>query len=267
MNKKTFIPTEPVYVGFVGPAGSGKTFTAKSIVPPSTAALYGNPSMYPDIIWDHQWMSLPLYSVYNIRTTTIGSDAINRILYGLHDIVNSVTMKQLYFDDMIELIYDLYYLPITNAEDEKPRSFLQQAGDLFLKNNQLCLAKYAKYKIYSMWQSVCVEYDRNELELPWYIGIVSDVRQLHEAKLIHEQKNSLLIKFEADRETLEQRLLDRDGMTLSKEQSVHRTEQEFDSIPNEWYDLVLDTTSISKEEQVAIVKEFILSHNYQGINI
>lgn len=262
MNKKTFSLTEPIYVGFVGPAGSGKTFTAKSIVPPSTSSLYNDPGTFPNVIWDHQWMSLPLYSIYNARTQTIGIDVKNRILYTIHDIVNSVVMKQLSFDDMIELIYDLYSLPITNSEDEKPRTFLQQSGDLFLKNNLTCLAKYAKYKVYSMWQSACVEYDRNDLETPWYIGIISDVRQDHEAKMIHDQKNNLLIKFEADEKTIRQRLLDRDGILLSNSEASHRTEQGFDLIPNEWYDLVIDTTTMSREEQIKTVKDFILSHNF-----
>ena len=261
MNKK-FTPTEPIYVGFVGPAGAGKTFTAKSIVPPSSAALYGDPKMFPSIIWDHQWMSLPLYSVYNARTQTLGVDRENRILYSIHEIVNSVTMKHLSFDNMIELIYDLYSLPITNSEDEKPRTFLQQAGDLFLKDNEMCLAKYAKYKIYSMWRSACVEYDRNDLELPWYIGVISDVRQPHEAKMIHDQRNNLLIKFKADKETLNERLLNRDGILLSDTESVHRTEAQVDLIPEDWYDLVIDTTILSKEEQVKAVKDFILSHNF-----
>lgn len=262
MNKKNFIPNEPIYIGFVGPAGSGKTFTAKSIVPPSTASLYGNPEMFPKVVWDHQWMSLPLYSVYNARTQTLGASREDRILYSIHDIVNSVTMKQLPFDEMIELIYDLYSLPITNQEDEKPRTFLQQAGDLFLKNNENCLAKYTRYKLYSTWLSTSVEYDRHDLEAPTFFGIISDVRQLHEARMIHELKNSLLIRFEADEDTIRERLMARDGFVLSNSESVHRTEKEIDIIPTDWYDLVVDTSSLTPEEQVKTVKEFILSHNF-----
>lgn len=262
MNKKTFVPTEPVYVGFVGAAGVGKTFTAKSIVPPLTMSEYGSPGEFPNIVWDHQWLSFPLYNIYTIRTETTGIDKENRILYGIHDIVSSVMMKHIPFDDMIELIYDLYSLPITNQEYEKPRTFLQQAGDLFVNANKECFARYTKYKIYSMWTSTCIEYERNDIDLPWYIAIVSDIRFLHEAELFHKQKNSILIKLEADGDMIKHRLLDRDETLLSVEQSKHRTENSFDSIPNEWYDLVLDTTHLTKQDQVQQVKEFILSQNY-----
>lgn len=265
MNKKNFIPDEPVYIGFVGPAGAGKTSTAKSIVPAASSALYGDPAMFPKIIWDHQWMSLPLYSVYYARTRTIGTSREDRILYSIHEIVNSVTMKQLPFDDMIELIYDLYTLPITNQEDEKPRTFLQQAGDLFLRNNQLCLAKHAKYKLYSMWQSTCYEYDRNNLENPWFFGIISDVRMKHEAEYIKSLRNHLLIRLEASPETTASRLLSRDGTTLTKEQIAHRTEAEVDLIPREWYDAIINTDQLTEAEQVKTVKEFILSHVTESI--
>lgn len=261
MNKKSLTSTEPVYVGFVGPAGSGKTFTAKSIVPSVSAAFYGDPSLYPNVRWEHRWMSSPLYGIYAARTETIGEDKQSRIMHAIHDIVTSVMRNGIDFEEMLELIYDLYALPITNQPDEKPRTFLQQAGDLFLKQDQLCLVRYSKSKIYSAWMDACSEYDRYDLEAPWYVGIISDVRQVHEAKLIHDSKNSLLIKFEADPTIIQGRLLDRDGILLSETEASHRTEQGFDLIPNEWYDLVIDTTEMSKKEQVEQVKQFILSHN------
>jgi len=255
---KIFSKTEPIYVGFVGQAGTGKTFTAKSIVPSSVSFFYHDPLR--DIVWDHQWLSLPLYEIYNIRTQTIGGDVKNRILYAIHEVVSSVLKNNVAYDDMIELVYDLYTLEITNREGEKPRTFLQKAGDLFLKNNLNCFINSSKYKIINAQHKINADYDLNEMEYPWFIGIISDVRQTHEAKVIHEQRNNLLIKFEASKEALQERLLKRDGISLSETEASHRTENEIDKIPYEWYDLVLDTSLLTKEEQVSIVKNFILSH-------
>lgn len=261
MDKQTFVATDPIYVGFVGPAGSGKTSTARDIVPPSTIASYDDPNMFPRLIWDHHWLSLPLYEIHNIRTQTTGIDKENRILHGIHDIVTSVFMNTIPFNDMIELIYDLYSLPIDPSED-KPRSFLQQAGDLFVNAKKDCFAQYTKRKIHSLWSNVSTEYDRHDVETPWYIAIVSDIRFPHEAEVFHSQPNHLLINLTCDLETRNQRLLERDGVLLTSSQSTHRTENSIDSIPKEWYDIEIDTTVINQEYQAQLIKGFILNQNF-----
>ncbi len=260
---KNFIPTQPIYVGFCGPAGSGKTSTAKKIVPGITVSLLSDPSSFPDVIWGHHWLSQPLYEMASTLTELYGEELTDRKLYALHDIVNSIMMKRIPYDDLVELVYDIYHMPVDNYDGQKPRTFLQTVGDMCRNQYEDCFSNYVKYKIYNTYRSECIEYDRHDQDEPWYIGIVEDVRTVREAKMIKDQPNNILIKFTASPAVLRDRLLNRDGVDLAPEQASHRTENEFNGIPDEDFDLILDTDSLSVDDQAEVVYDYITNnHNF-----
>lgn len=265
---KNLSTDQPVYIGFSGPAGSGKTATAKLIVPTIRVSLYGdvgdsNEEDDVDIVWDHFWLSAPLYALHNIRTTITGDDSQDRMLYAIHEIANSVMKEKIEYEELIELVYDVLAFPLTDIGD-KPRTFLQQVGDLFINRYKNCFADYTKYKVHNTWQHLNYEYDSADRKSPLYLAIVSDVRMPHEAEMIKTRPQHCLIKFTADEETRTERLLDRDGMALDSTQSVHKTETGVAEIPDEWYDAIIDTTDLTLEEQRELVFEAVLgSHGYK----
>lgn len=253
----------PVYIGFTGEAGSGKTSTAKQIVPSIRNSLYGDlgkPKNHDeiDIYWDHFWLSAPLYEIHAVRTQIVGEDVKDRTLYALHRIADAVMMDSIPYDDLIELVYDTYSFPFLDPEGMKPRSFLQQVGDLYLGLNPDCFANHIKHKIFKAWQSITLEYERMDLHHPLYLAIISDVRKPNEAKMIKDRTQHCLIKFVADEDTRRERLYDRDGTVLTASQSAHPTETSIAKIPEEWYDAIVDTTKLTLEEQVETVKEIVL---------
>lgn len=251
-------PEQPVFIGFVGLAGAGKTETARSIVPISSIGSYGdvkntelgNP--FPDIVWDHYWFSLPLYDMYEMKTKTLGVNQADRILYGLHDIVNEVMKQNISYDDMIELVYDIYAFPV-KANEDKPRDFLTGVGDMCRKLNNKCFVDFIKYKLYANWRSLQTEYSRGNEDPPLYIPIISDVRMPWEAQMIMDQPNHLLFKFNVCQEVQRRRLVERDGIYMTKEQLTHDTETAMNYIPDEWYDFVIETDDLSVAEQAELV--------------
>jgi hypothetical protein len=268
---KSFIPNEPIYIGFAGPAGSGKTSTANYIVPKSTGSAYGQietstsdiwgnitVEQFPDVIWDHFYFALPLYDMVNYKSVE-GSDSQNRALYGLHEVANGLMMRSIPYDDLVELVYDLFALPL-DSNSEKPRSFLQQAGDLCRAQREDCFARYIKYKVYDNWRSIHLDYDRQDQDPPWYIAIISDIRYANELEMIKSQPNHLTFKFTASPEELRRRIEDRDGMRMSEEQANHPTEA---GIPDDEFDYVIDTTGMSMNDQVQMVYNRITTSDFE----
>lgn len=253
-----FSSSNPVYIGFCGAAGSGKTSTARAIVPSSSFSFYGDVSNYSDnnILWDHFWFAMPLYEISNCRLITEGTDVKDRVMYGIHDIVNSVMQRKIAYDDLIELVYDIYAMPC-KIEGTKPRTFLQDVGSLCRDLYKNCFTDYIKYKVYNTYRAIISEYDRNDLDPPTYMAIVSDVRMPNEAEMIKNQPNNILIKFTASKEVLDKRLIDRDGLLLTSSQTSHESERGVNEIPEEWFDLVLDTDNLTVEQQAEAVKNFM----------
>lgn len=256
-------PDYPLFVGFAGNAGSGKTETARAIVPASSFASYGDVDRnnqlgdaFPHTVWDHYWLSLPLYEMYEIRTKTIGVDQKDRILYALSDVVNEIMKKNIPFDDMIELVYSIYSFPI-DSNEEKPRNFLTGVGDLCRNLHNECFIDYIKYKLLDLWRGHQVEYGRLNQDPPLYIPIVSDVRMLHEAQMILDQPNHLLLKFNVSEKVQAQRLTERDGQTISPEQLSHDTETSLNDIPEDWFDFIIDTDELTLEDQAKMVYTLI----------
>lgn len=265
---KTFIPNQPIYIALSGPAGSGKTATANTIVPRSSIGAYGNietsskdvlkevsTNAFPSTVWDHFFFAMPLYDMLEAKTT-IGDEAQSRALYSLHKILNSIMMERIPYEDLVELVYDIYSLPI-DTNGAKPRTFLQTAGDICRKLEENCFANYIKYKTFDTYRSIAAEYDRYDEDPPWYFSVVSDLRMPNEAKMIKDQANHMMFKFTASPEVLAKRIYVRDGITLTQEQASHHSENLFDKIPDEWFDLIIDTTDMTLLEQATTVYNHI----------
>jgi hypothetical protein len=254
-NMNSFDTDYPIFIGFSGPAGVGKTLTAKSLAGANTTYTYGDRNHLPDTLWHHFWFALPLYDMVDIKTRTKGVDQESRILYGLHDIVNDVMMKRMPYEDMVELVYDLYTMPCRT--DGKPREFLQNAGTLCRSFDPDCFAEYIRRRVISAWHADVYDYDIGDQAYPKHYNIISDVRMPNEAAMIHDQHNHLMIKFVASPEECARRLEERDGVSLTPKQAAHETENNYDAIPEDWFDFVIDTTGMSVEEQSKIVYNWI----------
>lgn len=268
----TFRPNQPIYVGFSGKAGTGKTSTANKIVPSTSVSSYGEvetnsaiwggmgDDAFPSLVWDHFYLARPLYDLYEARTNIMGEDAQDRILYAIHDVVHSLMMKNIPYDDLIELVYDIFHFPLGPGEG-KPRSFLQQVGDLCRSKYDLCMSNHMKYKVYNAWQNLSSEYHSHEEDPPWYVAIVSDVRRIDEAEMLRTRPNNFMVKFTASPEELRDRLYSRDGTFMTTEQMSHVSEMESEQIPDDWFDLILDTTGMTLTEQASAVYDAITHDN------
>jgi hypothetical protein len=254
-----FSSSNPTYVGFCGPAGSGKTSTAKTIVPSSSFSFYGDVTKsdnYDSILWDHFWFAMPLYEISNYRLMTEGMNVKDRIMYGVHEVLNNVMQRRISYDDLIELVYDVYAAPCV-VEGTKPRSFLQSVGSMCRNLYKDCFTDYIKYKVYNTYKTISAEYERIDMDTPPYLAIISDVRMPNEAAMIKAQSSNLLIKFTASEKILKDRLMDRDGILLTSSQSNHESEKGVNEIPDEWFDLILDTSDMTVEKQAQAVKNFM----------
>lgn len=255
----SFNVDEPVCVGFSGKAGSGKTYTAKLLIPQQTF-MYGDVEKFPAVVWDHYWFSAPLYEMANVKTTIEGVDQKNRKLYMLHEIISSLMSQRISYDDLIELVYDIYAMPC-EIEGAKPRTFLTSASDLCKREYTDCFVDFVKRKVRNDYLNLLGDVERNDQEMPWYVAVISDVRYPSEALMVKNHPNSLLIKFETSEDVRNQRLMNRDGVTLTPTQGQHTSEMEFENIPDEWYDFIIDTDSLTLEEQTSrvynILKEYL----------
>lgn len=245
MEKKYFDLNEPIIIGLSGKAGSGKTSVAENIVPKGSID-----TTHHGAKWDHIFYALPLYELSSIKRTISGINAKNRQLYAIHDVLfdlygGSALGNIPAYDQFVEKVHSIHGLAI-EPEGIKPRSFMQRAGDLCREDFANCFADWAIYKIKSMHRS----YLRNteEQDLMPYVVIISDVRFANEADSILSQKNGLVVCFDASSQTLEDRLIKRDGKVLNPEQAAHKSEQEIEYIKT-ICSSVINTDNMSIEEQ------------------
>jgi cytidylate kinase len=247
MNIKEFDNNQPIIIGLAGRAGSGKTSVAENIVPKGSIE-----AMRGGIKWDHIFYALPLYEMSSIRRTIKGMNENNRQLYALHEALYDVYGKNPLgsipsYDDFISRVLEIKNLFI-EPEGIKPRSFLQKAGDICGKDFEDCFAKWGISKSFALHR----EYIKNSNEedrMP-YAVIISDVRFINEAENILKQKNGMVVCFDASEETLQNRILKRDGQFMDPVLAAHRSEQQIEQIKN-ISSFVINTDNMSIEEQTS----------------
>lgn len=258
-----FNPEYPIVIAFAGNAGAGKTSTANAIVP--SAVMLRTDTKLPDIVWDHIFFAMPIYDMVGVRTGMEGTDMLDRTLYGMHDIVYDLLQRRCNYDDIIELVYDLSLMPCEMVDGDKPRTFMQTAGDMCRALYVDVFTNKAIRTIKQRYQNTVAEYDRHDEDPPFSFNIISDLRRINELDLIKNQPNSLLVKFIADQDELDRRLINRSGRPLTTEQKNHPTESELSIIPDSEYDIIVDTTTLTLRDQAAMVKEAILSSAKAGV--
>lgn len=252
--EKNIKPNSPIILGLAGKAGSGKTSVAEQIVPKGSfsTSSYG-------IVWDHIFYALPLYELSSIRRTISGVNEDSRQLYAIHSVMYEIYGASSigsipHYEDFIGRVNKIKNLPI-EPEGVKPRSFLQNAGDICRDGFEDCFAKWGISKSNKIYNNYVRSIDEDDIENPFAV-IISDVRFENEARAILEQPNGMVICFDADQSVLNQRILDRDGRLMTEEHMSHKSEQQI-SIVKELATAVIDTTNMNIEEQTKATLEAI----------
>lgn len=242
---------QPIILGLSGKAGSGKTSVAESIIPKGSMELikYG-------ILWDHIFYALPLYEMASIRRNIVGINEESRKLHALHEVLydvyggNSIGNMP-HYDILVKKVKEIYNLPI-DLEGTKPRGFLQQAGDICREFDDNCFSTWGIIKaneLYRQFIKRSEDVDKYSDTLTPMCVIISDVRYKNEALSILKQPNGFVISFHADRDTLDDRLIKRDGQLMSSNHSGHSSEQDFDEV-KALASAIIDTNNMDLKQQV-----------------
>lgn len=245
MNKE-FKKESPIIIGLAGKAGSGKTSVAEHLVPKGSVETF-----HYGIKWDHIFYALPLYEFASIRRSIKGMNENTRQMFAIHDVLfdiygRSALGKIPDYENFIERVKSIKNLPI-EPEGVKPRSFLQKAGDICRDGYEDCFASWGIHKVMKLYQSYYKSLSEDEEENPFAV-IISDVRFENEAEKILIQPNGVVVVFDADQSTLDERILKRDGKLMDSAQSNHRSEQEIDIIKS-MGSVIINTDGMSVEEQ------------------
>lgn len=258
MGTKILHPDEPIIIGFHGLAGSGKTSVGDSFVPGGVVNFINEQidgKSIPKYIIDHYWFAMPLYELVAIKRTIEGESRRDRQLYEIHKVlVDIFNNSPLYgappYDELTAVVNKIQemYLP-----EGKPRTFMQEAGDICRFYDHDCFTKWMLRHIRNQASQHMRSTD--DWDAPQFIAIVSDIRYNNEAEMVAKSPNGLVIEFTADQEVLDKRIEKRDGFVMTEDQKNHRSEAA--EIDKELIDITIDTTEMSLEEQFNITKNFI----------
>jgi len=238
----------PIIIGLAGKAGSGKTSVAEHIIPKGSLE-----STKHGVKWDHIFYALPLYEMATIRHSIKGHNQNSRQLYAIHDVLfnlyggSSIGLIPEYLD-LVNRVQEIQSLKI-EEEGTKPRSFLQKAGDICRSNFENCFATWGITKSHQLYRSYIKSLTEEDEELPFAV-IISDVRFQNEAEQILKNPNGIVVCFDASQDTLNDRLMKRDGKLMDAEHAAHRSEQQIDMIKS-MATHVINTDSMNIEQQTA----------------
>lgn len=247
---------QPIILGLAGKAGSGKTSVAEQIVPKGSIE-----SIKDGIKWDHIFYALPLYELASIKKNTMGINSKSRKMYAIHEV-----LYELYggspigfvpdYLDLVSLVKEIESLPI-ESEGTKPRTFLQKAGDLCRMHRPTIFAEWAIMKSIKSYRS----YQKSMDDIPedytnTFCMIISDVRYVNEAESILKQPNGLVICFDAEEKTLNERLLKRDGQLMSEEHRSHPSENQIEMIKSISTSVIM-TDEMTLEQQTQSTMDLI----------
>jgi cytidylate kinase len=243
-----FKDNQPIIIGLAGRAGSGKTSVAEHIVPKGSVELTKH-----GIKWDHIFYALPLYELASIRKSIKGFNEDNRQLYAIHDVLFDIYGGSALglvpsYSDLVSRVHEIKNLPM-EPEGVKPRSFLQKAGDVCRKDFEDCFAKWGINKSGSLYRDYLKSLGEEE-ELMQFVVIISDVRFENEAKAILDQPNGVVVCFDASDETLNERLIKRDGKGMDPDLASHKSEHGIEAIKN-MTKYIINTDNMSIEDQAS----------------
>ena len=242
----------PIIIGLAGRAGSGKTSVAESIVPKGSLETnkYG-------LKWDHIFYAIPLYELASAKKLIQGNNEASRRMYAIHDVLyeifgGSPIGNVPHYQDLTKMVEQVFSMPI-EPEGIKPRTFLQKAGDICRDFDPNCFVNWAIRKSYQIYKSNIKSFfaeskDDEDAIIPQVVILVSDVRFVNEAEAILKQPNGIVICFDASQETLDKRLMKRDGGLMDETQASHKSEQCIEDI-KKIATFVIDTDNMNVEQQ------------------
>jgi hypothetical protein len=251
MKNFKYYPNYPIILGLSGKAATGKTSVAESIVP--KARIDQN---FDGIFWDHIYFALPLYELVGIKKNIRGFQSEKRSLFSIHEVLYDIYGGNALgnipdYDTFFSLVKEIYNMDLGN--EKKPRTFLQKVGDLCRSHDPQCFAAHGVNKANYLYRDFVRNFD-SETDVPPFCVIVSDVRFENEAQEILKNPNGIIVVFEADDSVRQERIYERDGVFLTKEQMNHSSENEIDSIKLLAHH-VINTNNIDVSEQTSKVLE------------
>jgi hypothetical protein len=157
-----------------------------------------------------------------------------------------------HYQDLTKMVEQVFSMPI-EPEGIKPRTFLQKAGDICRDFDPNCFVNWAIRKSYQIYKSNIKSFfseskDNEDALVPQVVILVSDVRFVNEAEAILKQPNGIVICFDASQETLDERLMKRDGRLMDEVQASHKSEQSIEDI-KKIATLVINTDNMNVEQQ------------------
>jgi len=284
--EKRFDPELPIVLGLGGISGTGKTTTANGISPPSKVAQTWHEE--PTVTWDHLYFALPLYRMVTARQSIEGGQSYDRMAYEIHEtLVESLGNSPLYgapsYDDLVQMVYEIMETPC--PREGKPREFLQQVGTELVRGyDKDAWVKWMDRKIKKDFQSFLADQQaaENRREImetpppgcecgivtdegsfqPYYGVVISDCRFENEVKFVHDYPNGIAIKLTASPEVIEERQRKRDGYAMEDAHKTHSSETSLTTIPDEWYDEIINTDNMTIQDQVEYIKQIVT--NFTG---
>lgn len=262
MNKH-YDPTKPIVIGLAGKAATGKTSVAEYIVPKASFS-----TSKQGMVWEHIFFAMPLYEFYSARVKIEGLNSESRKLFSIHETLydlygGSPLGKMPEYNSFVELTKAIAYKPLDLA-GAKPRSFLQQVGDMCRDYDPECFSSWGIRKANKLFREYQKSVLDNEEELPFCV-LISDVRFQNEAEAILSMPNSMVILFDAATDVRKERILLRDGVEMTEAQMSHKSEKEIDLFSDK-VSTVIDSSSMTVEEQaletMKMVKETFQVFNY-----
>jgi len=285
---KRFDPELPVVLGLGGGSGAGKTVTANGFAPAGRVARAWYEE--PTISWDHLYYALPLYRMATVRQTVEGDMAYDRMAYEILQVLLEVFgTSPLYgapdFNDLVQFAYEITEFPC--PREGKPRAFLQQVGTEMMRgHDEDVWIKWMDRKIKKDFQSFTAEQEaaENRRELletpspnctcdpsepnnrydfqPYYGVVISDCRFKNELQYVRDHPNGVLIKLTASPGVIEERQIKRDGFAMETTHKAHSSETELTSVPDDWYDDIINTDNLSIKDQIVHVQQIVT--NFTG---
>lgn len=250
MTEKNFDPKYPAIVALAGQAGTGKTITASELTPQGQISMSEH-----GFYWDKYTLARPIYEIVSILQTVEGNRRQDRVYYGIHEVLLDLFGRNpLYgapsYDKLVRLVESFGSAKI--QMEGKPRSFMQHVGATCRAVDPDCFVRRLKNAAY---QAVLSEDLYGGLPL---VALVDDMRYYNEAEFIKNLPNGVLIRLDASPEVRSRRLYERDGVHMTEEQMSHESETSLATIPEEWFDVIINTDDLSVEEQVEVVKQAVL---------
>lgn len=253
----------PIIIGLAGKAGSGKTSVAEKICPKASviSGMSDDVSINSSIVWQHIFYALPLYELASIKKNTKGVNEKSRKMYAIHEVLYDIYGGSPIgfvppYETLVQMVSKIESMPI-EPEGIKPRDFLQKAGDICRSHRQSCFSDWAIIKSTKLYRQYRSSLQEDDLVNPFAV-IISDVRFENEADGILKQPNGMVIVFDAEEQTLHERIIKRDGKPLSEEQMNHHSEKQIDIIKAKATH-IMKTDDLSLEDQAKNTLKLITS--------